>query len=138
MASYDVLGNIAVVKKKTSKKIISKLLKNPNIKTIVEKSERVKGRLRTMKTKHLAGERNLIAKIKENSCVFVFNIESCYFSSRLSNERKEIANTIKKNQRVLVMFSGIGVYPIVIAKNKKPREIIAIELGKECNKRRKN
>ncbi len=29
-------------------------------------------------------------------CLFKFNVKTCYFSSRLSNERKEIAGKIKK------------------------------------------
>ena len=32
------------------------------------------------------------------------------------------------------MFAGVGVYPIVIYKNKKPKEIVSIELGKDCCK----
>jgi tRNA G37 N-methylase Trm5 len=32
------------------------------------------------------------------------------------------------------MFSGIGAYPIVIYKTKKPNHITAIEISRECNK----
>jgi len=141
MASYDILGNIAVIKteaegKKKTKaqklKQARELLKNPNIKTVLEKISNVRGRLRTIKVKHIAGEKNLIANYRENGCFFRFNVETCYFSPRLSNERKEIASKIKRKDRVLVMFAGIGVYPIVIYKAKKPQKIVGIELGKDC------
>ncbi len=138
MALYDLLGNIAVIhpglNKNEKLRLAKKLLQKSNIKTIVEKLDKIKGRLRTIKVKHVLGKKTLIAKVKENNCEFIFNISSCYFSTRLSNERKEIANKIKKKDRVLVMFSGVGVYPIVIYKVAKPREIIGIELGKDCHK----
>ena len=143
MSSYDIIGNIAIIKseingkKKTKSEKLKqarKLLKIPSLKTIVEKTGNVHGRLRTIKVKHILGERNLIALHKENNCLFKFKISTCYFSPRLSGERKEIAEKIKSADKVLVMFAGVGVYPIVIYKNKKPKEIIAVELGKDCCK----
>lgn len=80
------------------------------------------------------GERNLVAVHKENSCLFKLDISSCYFSPRLSGERKEIAGRIKKNDSVLVMFAGVGVYPIVICKYSNPGRIVGVEIGKECCK----
>lgn len=139
MADYDILGNIAIMKgegKTKKEKLISakELLKKPGIVTVLEKATNVKGRLRTIKTKHLAGEKNLIAFHKENSCLFKFNVETCYFSPRLSNERQTIAGKIKSNEKVLVMFAGVGVYPVVIYKYSKPKKIVGVELGKECCK----
>lgn len=137
MASCDILGNIAIIKgqgksKKQKLAQAKKLLENPNIKTVLEKVGNVKGRLRTINVKHVLGERNLIAKHRENECVFKFNVGTCYFSGRLSNERKEIASKIKKKDKVLVMFAGVGVYPIVIYKMKKPVKIVGVEIGREC------
>jgi len=139
MTSYDLLGNIAIIKgegltKKEKLEIANEVLKHPNIKTVVEKSGNVHGRLRTIDTKYIAGDKNLVAVMKENDCVFKFDIEKCYFSSRLSEERKILANKIKSKDRVLVMFAGVGVYPIVIYKIAKPVEIVSVELGKECCK----
>jgi len=137
--SYDLLGNIAIIKaealtKKEKLKKAKKILENPKIKTVLEKITNVQGRLRTIKTEHLLGEKTLIAKYKENNSIFKFNVETCYFSSRLSGERKKIAGKIKKKNNVLVMFAGVGVYPIVIYKYIKPKKIIAIEIGKDCCK----
>jgi len=139
MASYDIFGNIAIIKSegKTKKEKLleaKELLKKPGIKTVLEKSTNIKGIYRTIKTKYLAGEKNLIALLKENSCLFKFNVEKCYFSPRLSNERQKISEKINQNDKVLVMFAGVGAYPIVIYKYKKPKKIIAIEINKECCK----
>ena len=139
MADYDILGNIAIIKserktKEQKLKQAEELLKKPGIKTILEKASNVHGRLRTIKTKHILGKKNLIAEHKENACLFKFNIKTCYFSPRLSNERQLIAKKIKSKDSVLVMFAGIGIYPIIIYKYSKPKKIIGIELGKECCK----
>ena len=139
MANYDIIGNIVVIKGEEMSgaeklKLAEKLLKRPGVKTVVEKIGNVKGRLRTIDVKHIAGEKDLIACVKENNCLFKFNIKTCYFSPRISNERKIIAEKIKKKERVLVMFAGVGVYPIVISKLSKCKEIVGVELGKDCVK----
>lgn len=137
MASYDIFGNIAIIKgeKKSEEekmKGAEELLKKPGVKTVLEKATNIRGRLRTIKTKYILGEKTLIATLKENACLFKLNVETCYFSPRLSNERQLISEKIKKTDKVLVMFAGVGVYPIVINKYKKPKKIVAVEIGKEC------
>lgn len=139
MASYDILGNIAIIKgegKSKSQKLkeAKELFKRPNIKTVLEKVGNVKGRLRTIKVRHVAGEKNLIAKYYENGCVFKFDVGSCYFSPRLSNERKAIASKIRKKDKVLIMFAGVGVYPIIIYNMKKIGGMVGVELGRNCCK----
>jgi len=143
MTSYDLIGNIAIIKseqagksKTKSQKLAEakKLLKQSNITTILEKTSDIKGRLRTIKTKHLAGEKTLITTHKENNSQFKLNVETCYFSPRQSNDRLTLAKKIKKSDNVLIMFSGIGAYPITIYKTKKPKQITAIEISRECNK----
>lgn len=143
MSDYNILGNIAIIKgeingkkknKKEKLKEARELLKIPSVKSVFEKIGNVKGRLRTINVKHILGEDNLVAVHKENGCLFKFNVSSCYFSPRLSGERKKIAFKIKKNDSVLVMFAGVGVYPIVICKIKEPAIIVGIDLGRECCK----
>ena len=139
MASYDIIGSVAIIKsedktREQKLKEVRKLLKKSHIKTILEKTSKVKGRLRKIKVKYLAGIKTFETIHKENNSYFKLNIENCYFSPRLSADRKIIAEKIKKEDNVLVMFSGIGAYPIIIYKIKKPKKITAIEISKECNK----
>lgn len=141
MRSFNVLGNIAVINFPDGIKISEKkkfaqgiLRKHANIKTVVEKLGRFSGRLRKMKTHHLAGEKNKEVLYKENNCVFRFNLDTTYFSPRLSNERKEIASKIKKGENVLVMFAGVAPFSIVIAKNSNTKKIISNEINREANK----
>ena len=138
---FDILGNIAIVKfpkgfKSINKKIFAdKILKeNNSVKTILEKVGKFSGRLRKMKTKHLAGEKTKEVLYKENGCIFRFNIDKAYFSSRLSNERKEIASKIKKTDKVLVMFAGVAPFSIIIAKKSEAKKVYSNEINREANK----
>ena len=139
--SYDILGNIALVrfpedfKQKDKKKFADKILKEQKgIKTVLEKVGKIKGRLRKLSTKLVAGENTKEVLYKENGCVFRFNIDKTYFSPRLSNERKEIASLIKKNENVLVMFAGVAPFSIVIAKNSLAKKVYSNEINREANK----
>lgn len=139
--AFDFLGSIAVVnfkksvKTKEKKKFALKLMKeNRAIKTVLEKSGKVRGRLRVPALKHIVGEKTKEVLYRENNCVFRFNLEKVYFSPRLSNERKEIASKIKENDSVLVMFAGVGPYTVVIAKNSKPKRIVSNEINRIANR----
>lgn len=138
--AFDVLGNIAVINLQRAfntidkKKLAEKILKeNKNIKTVLEKTGKVKGRLRKPETRYLAGEKTKEVVYRENNCVFRFNIDTTYFSPRLSGERKELASKIKKGEVVLVMFAGVGPLPIVLAKNSKSGKIYHNELNRQAN-----
>ncbi len=139
--AFDGFGNIAVVKFdkgakiKDKRRFANKLMKDhKSITTVLEKTGKFKGRLRKQQTKHLAGEKTKEALYRENNCVFRFNIDKTYFSPRLSNERKEISQKIKKGDGVLVMFAGVAPYSIVIAKNSRAKRIYSNEINREANK----
>ena len=144
--AFDILGNIAIVNfqvrpsaskitVKDKKQFANKILReNKSVKTVLEKTGKIKGRLRKISTKYLAGEKTREVLYKENGCVFRFNIDKTYFSPRLSNERKEIALKIKKGDEVLVMFAGVAPFSIVIAKNSGARRVVSNEINKEANK----
>lgn len=141
MKSYDVFGNIAVLKFRREIKVKDRrrfaedfLKKNKSISTVLEKTEGFKGRLRKQSTRFLAGEKTKEALYKENGCEFRLNVDTCYFSPRLSTDRKDVASMVKKGENVLVMFGGVAPYAIVIAKNSKAGRVVSVELSRECSK----
>lgn len=141
MASYDLLGNIAIVKfrrgvsmsekKRAAKKLMQQ---HAQLATVLEKTGKFKGRLRAQTTRYIAGERMTEAVYKENGCVFRFDVARCYFSPRLASERKEIAGMVKKHEKVLVMFGGVAPYAIVIARLATPRRVVSVELGRAATR----
>jgi len=139
--AYDLLGNVAIVNFSEDSKIVDKrkfadkiLNENRSISTVLEKTGKVSGRLRKPTTKYLAGAKTKEVLYRENNCVFRFNVDTTYFSPRLSGERKELAGLVKKGEEVLVMFAGVGPLPIVIAKNSGVRRVYHNELNREANK----
>jgi len=139
--SYDLLGNIALVrfpedfKQKDKKKFAEKILEEQKgIRTVLEKVGKIHGRLRKLSTKFVAGENTKEVLYRENGCSFRFNIDKTYFSPRLSNERKEIASLIKKDETILVMFAGVAPFSIVIAKNSRAKKVYSNEINREANK----
>ena len=139
--SFDVVGDMLIfsdLPKELTKKerlIGRTILKNyHNIKTILKKTKKYSGKYRTPKLKVIAGEKRKETAHKENNIFIKLNVEKVYFSARMSSERKRIADFIKPNESVLVMFSGSGVYPLVIAKNTKCKEVYGIEMNSIAHK----
>ncbi len=134
--SFDVVGNILIFSDfpkelEKKEKIIGEEILGQfrNIKTVVKKTRKYSGKFRTPKLKIIAGEKTKETLHKENNVSIKLDVEKVYFSSRLSNERKRISLQVKPKENILVMFSGCGVYPVVISKNSKPKEIYSIEIN---------
>jgi len=139
--SFDIVGDILIFSEfpkelENKIKLIEKrILKiHKKVKVITTKSEKHSGKYRTKKVKILAGEKRKETVHIESGIKIKLNIETCYFSPRLSNERLRIAKLTKKGESVLVMFSGIGIYPLVISKNSNPKEIYGIEINLKAHK----
>ena len=138
--SFDTVGSIAILEldknlKKYYKFIASCLIKfNKNIKTVVAKDGGHRGRYRIQNYKHLAGVNTYATVHKENGITAYLDISKVYFSQRLSNERLRIANQVKDNEKILIMFSGIGIFSLVTKKINKTSLIYNIEWNKEACK----
>jgi len=133
--SYDLIGDIAVIEipnslKKYEKVIANSLLKtNPKIKVVAKKPDKIKGKYRIRKLKILAGEKRTTTEYRESECLFRFDLNKTYFSQRLGNERLRLAKRVSGSEKILVMFSGIAPFGIVIAKRNPFARIWNIELN---------
>lgn len=139
--SFDVVGDLLIFsglprELNKKEKIIGKIFldHHKNINTVLKKTKKYSGKFRLPKLKFISGKRKKETTYKENNIVLKLNIENTYFSPRLSNERKRINKLVKKNERLLVMFSGVGVIPINIAKNTGAGEIYGIEINPIAHK----
>jgi tRNA (guanine37-N1)-methyltransferase len=134
--AFEVIGSIAIIEipaglKKREKLIAESILKlHKNVKTVVKKAGKFSGRLRLRATKLLAGINTRETLYRENGCTMKLDIDKCYFSSRMSSDRLDIAKQVKKGEKVLVMFGGIAPYAVVISKYSKAAEIISVEINR--------
>ena len=140
--SYDVVGDIAILEipKKLEKHdlAIAWALKRafPAINVVTKKVGKV-GDLheiyRIRRLKILTGENRLATEHKESGITMRLDLGKVYFSPRSSHERERIAKLVKPNEKVLVMFAGIGPFALVIAKQ-KPVTIVAVEKNPDAVK----
>tara|TARA_Y100000310_G_C20625580_1_gene785684 strand:- start:533 stop:1357 length:825 start_codon:yes stop_codon:yes gene_type:complete len=139
--AFDVVGSIAIFSDFPEELIrregiISKVLldTHKNIKTVAKKSGEHTGIYRTKRVTVLGGEDTKITTHTESGIRLLVDVEAAYFSPRLSNERLRIARQVRKNEDVLVLFSGVAPYPLVIAKNSKPKSIVGVEKNSRAHK----
>lgn len=138
--SYDVVGDICILEiPKDLEKFeltIGHSIKRafPNIKVVTKK---LGGRTeveRVMPLKIITGEKRFATTYKEHGVTMKVDLSKVYFSPRASAERLRLAQLVKRDEKVLVMFSGVCPYPLVIAKFQPNCHIWAIELNKESHK----
>jgi tRNA (guanine37-N1)-methyltransferase len=138
--AHDIIGTIAILEipqeLEKKEKLIAKTLldNNKNVHTVLKKAAAHQGVFRTQKLKYLIGKKTKETVYKENGVMIKLDVEKVYFSPRLSNERLRIAQQVKKNENVLVMFSGAAPYPLVIAKLAEPKQILGIEINPQGHK----
>ena len=87
----------------------------------------------------VAGENRTETVHREHGCSYKLDVSAAYFSPRLGTERMRVASQVSPGERVLVLFAGVGPYAILIAKKRKPSEVVAVELNpKACEYMRWN
>jgi tRNA (guanine37-N1)-methyltransferase len=138
--SFEIIGSkekaVAIVeipkeleeKKELIANAIMKL--NKNVKSVLRKVSGRKGELRLREYELIAGDKNTEVLHKEYGCLFKLDPQKVYFSPREASERQRIAKKVKAGENVLVMFSGILPFGIVIAKTQpKVKKVIGIEIN---------
>ncbi|NPA38711.1 MAG: hypothetical protein GXN99_02860 [Candidatus Nanohaloarchaeota archaeon] len=148
---FEIVGDIAIVefKHELPENILGKVCDeikkhHPSVGVIVKKIGDVSGEFRVGKyevlneydrsklLEHLPKKYRNLSPFEtlhiEHGCRMLLDISKVYFSSKLGFERKRIAEQVKENENVAVLFAGIGPFPLVIAKHKKAR-VEGIELN---------
>ena len=144
ISSFEIIGSkekaIAIVEipdelKRNQKQIAQEIFKkHKNVRTVLKKTSERTGTYRIKKYRIITGDKNTQVIHKESGCRFKLDPRKVYFSSREGTERLRIAGQVKENEKVLVMFSGVGPFAIVISKKQPSSEIIAIEINPKAVK----
>ena len=133
--SQEIVGKILILEipfeLQSKEKAIAEayLRTHPQIETVVKKEQLHEGTFRTRKVRILAGKMSKETIHKESGINLKLHLERTYFSARSANERLRLAKLIKKNEEILVMFSGAGPYPLVLGRNSPAKKIVGIELN---------
>ncbi len=138
--SYDVIGDMAVViipetLAHRERQIGEAILANTKrIKVVARRDGIYSGEFRTIALKVIAGENRKETVHREYGVSLAVNPETVYFSVRSGTERKRIADLVAPGEEVLVLFSGIAPYPLVIAANSEARQVVGIEKNPEAHR----
>jgi tRNA (guanine37-N1)-methyltransferase len=133
VGAYDVVGDIAIIivpeplvarEEEIARAILAG---NRRIKVVAKRDGIYGGEFRTIPLKILAGENRKETEVREFGLRLRLNPETVYYSVRSGNERRRIAALVKALESVLVLFSGIAPYPLVISRFSAAREIVGIE-----------
>ncbi|MBN1645739.1 hypothetical protein JW868_01735, partial [Candidatus Woesearchaeota archaeon] len=132
--SYDTLGDLAIIEISYElndyRQAIGKALlrTNKTIRTVLQRGKH-EGTFRLQKLNHIAGKPNKETTVMENGVHITLNPEEVYYSTRLATERLRIARQVKKDEDVLVMFSGCSPYECTLSKNSPAKSIVGVEIN---------
>ncbi len=138
-SSFDIVGDIAILELEEEirpymQQIAQQLLAaHKPIAVVVRKASQHEGELRIQTYEWLAGENRTETIAKENGIELFLDINKTYYSIRSQNERLRIARLVDTEERIAVLFSGVGPYTILLAKHTPAREVIGIELNKDAS-----
>jgi tRNA (guanine37-N1)-methyltransferase len=131
----DIVGDIAILKiadefQDEKHRIAESLLDlAPYLRVVLGQTGPVESQFRTRKLEWLAGEHRTETVHREFGCQYKVNLETTYFSPRLSHERKRIANLVTAGECIVNFFAGVGSFSIMIAKQSHPSRIYSIDLN---------
>jgi tRNA (guanine37-N1)-methyltransferase len=133
--TYDIVGDIAIVRVPESHRQLSKLIAEAimsthrEVKAVWRQSSSVSGDYRLRRLEFLLGEKTTETCYKEHGCIYKTDLTKAYFSPRLSYERMRIAELIQPGKVVLNMFAGVGCYSISIAKHAEPLKVYSVDVN---------
>jgi len=137
--SFDIIGSkrkaVAVIGlteelKGFERQIASALMRaHKNVASVLAKESKRAGEFRIREVRLVAGDPDTEVLHRESGCVFKLDPRKVYFSPREGAERERIAAKVREGESVLVMFSGVGPFPIRIAKRHGSVRVTAVELS---------
>jgi tRNA (guanine37-N1)-methyltransferase len=134
----DIIGDIAILKlsdefQDEKHDIADSLLDLvPYLRVILRQTGPVGSQFRTRKIEWLAGEHRTETVHHEFGCQYKVNVETTYFSPRLSHERKRIADLVSPGERVVNFFAGVGSFSIMIARHSHPARVYSIDINADA------
>lgn len=92
--------------------------KNPGITCVVNKTSIIDSTYRNFEMEVLAGENNLVTKVKENNISYELDFSKVYWNPRLSTEHGRIVELLQAGDVLFDVFAGVGPFSIPAARRK--------------------
>ncbi|XP_073340475.1 tRNA (guanine(37)-N(1))-methyltransferase [Pagrus major] len=134
-SSFSRVGHIAHMNLRDHqlpyKNLIGQVImdKNPGVTCVVNKTNMIDSTYRNFKMEMLAGEENMVAKVKENGVNYEFDFSRVYWNPRLSTEHQRVVQLIKPGETVFDVFAGVGPFAVPAARS--GAKVLANDLNPE-------
>ncbi len=131
--SYERLGDIAIVDEDDpdrARALADAIMDSDlPVKTVLNRSSKVKGELRVRDWEVLAGDGTETVH-REYGCEYALDLADVYFSPRLSTERHRVAEQVDTDERAFDMFAGVG--PFVVPFAKRGATVVGVDLNERA------
>jgi tRNA (guanine37-N1)-methyltransferase len=130
---FDLVGDIAVLgivpELKPHERAIGAILLDlyPAIRVVAKRDGQYNGEYRTLPLRVIAGDQRLTTVHRENGILLHLDLAQVYFSTRLAHERDRIAALVQPGERVAVLCSGVGPFPLIIGRHSRAAEVFGVE-----------
>ena len=118
--SYERIGDIVVISElegiSEEEAVEGVLEHNPSLDSILLKEENLSGEFRVGGYRKLYGDETETVH-REHGVKLKVDPTKMFFSEREGTERKRIFESVEADEKVLVMFAGVGPFPVTIAKH---------------------
>lgn len=128
LPKYSLVGDIAVLPPGADHSCAQALLSN-RVRVVAIKEAPCSGQLRAPTLRVLAGEPRLETTHAEWGLRFRLDLGTCFFTPRLQAERQRVCGRVRVGERVLVLFSGVGIWPVTLAAHTPAREVVGVEVN---------
>ena len=135
--SFDTIGDLVILEIPEEITGFGQLIgetiltMHPALVSVFKEMEPITGEFRLRNVEPLAGINKTETVYKENKCKFELDIKKVYFSPRLVTEHARVCALVKKNEIILDMFTGIGPFSILIAKQKQT-QVYAVDINPDA------
>lgn len=139
VGAHEVIGDIAIVNLPPDLLHAAELIgqailaSNQRIKVVARRDGTYSGEYRTVPLVIIAGENRKETEHREFGIRLRLNPEKVYFSPRSGAERRHVAALVQPGEDVLVLFSGIAPYPLILSAHSKAKAIVGIEKNPEAH-----
>jgi len=139
VGGYDLVGDMAIIivpeALQAKERLIAEavLESNRQLRVVAKRSGFHSGEFRTIPLEILAGEIRKETEVREFGLRLLVNPETVYYSVRSGAERRRVASLVGPGEAVLVLFSGVAPYPLMISRYSRAGSIVGIEKNPQAH-----
>ncbi len=133
-SSFDIVGHVALLKldeallPHAAAIAAAVLSAQPRVETVALDAG-VEGERRVRGLTVIGGDPRLATLHREHGLEIEVDLATTYFSPRLATERKRLAERIAPGSRVLDLFAGAGAFVCLVARDRAPSAVLAIDIN---------